>query len=452
MPYSRKDVYNRVLELGSSKEQVNRKWTVKLAPPVLYELHDRPTGFFHIPHDVLNQIVRQCDRKHAGSLAMSCRAGYRYADAVNPLGRLPGLIADLHRLHSRGYIADQDGIMAFLDVLEVDGGYDRALLTPLSPAVRCAAGFAVLLWTPYRLGGARLGDIDEMDMVNMGFVEKYYHADFLPAIRTLLPLVNPNELRPRKQVEAFRIFFRSGKLSAEIKMPVFRKLLELTTDHFTLYTIAKTNELPLGLVDIGVLAMGSFADEYSFPELAERYVEASAGELNKAAHYFVDFQITDIDIYGDDFLSRKIHILLGFLSVVGDANAIDNELCVKMTSLLETALLNHDLIAEEIDRMFSGTCDQKNEFLRRFNDSQFLKKIDKDGVEWFVEGAAIRGAKLKTFLYSAFAYLLIEKIGEFKGYLDVGNLISGIHAVVQKRKGVGINFDAYVRKKLAGLN
>lgn len=443
--YLRKDVEGRVFELASSREQETRKWTVKLRPPSLYAMHDQPASLFDIPEDVLNLIIRKCDPKAGKFLGLSCRAGYRYVDTLDPLRRLPGLIDDLERLREKNRTANPDSVAAFLDALEAkDGEYDRVLLTPLSPAVRCAAGVAVLLWTRCRLQRAK--DQDEMDLVNLYFVEENYDAGFLPAIETLLPLVRINKTSAEKRTKGLNLLFRSDKITVENKLAIFRKLLELAQkdicDYSSLSRIADENKLPLTLRDIGILALMNDVPNIFLPRLPGEYAKVPATEFKSAAYFFLDVAIKAIN--EATFPRDKIVFFRNLLDVIGVPAAIDNRLCLKMISLLEVGIRDYKVDPEFLDSLFYGMPESKEAFSGRF-DARQPKRVFSP-----FDPLSSRSRK-ETFSYGLFAYMLIDKICQFKDHLHARTLISGIHAAVQKKTAGGINFTAYIQEKIASL-
>lgn len=228
-PKSQKVVDDRLFERASAREQANREWTVRLAQPVVYSVQDQPTGLFDMPEAVLNLINEQCNGKLTKFLRPTCRADYRYDDTLNPLRRLPGLIGDLKSVMTGQNLTRGPAfVAAFLDALELKGGYDRVLLTPLSPEVRCAAGFGSLLLTQFRLKHAREKYKNERDnelaLLSLDFVEENYNAGFLPGLQSLLPLA-PKLTTAKTRTESIEIFFRSSRIKNNEKCAVFSLLL-----------------------------------------------------------------------------------------------------------------------------------------------------------------------------------------------------------------------------------
>lgn len=127
------------LNLASKSEIKTNQMYVKIGAPNY--------AFSELPFDVLSKIAHLIPSpKDKSNFALINRINYLIIDRYQPLRRFPGLAIDLKRTCQAQKMARLDLMQRFDDHIKVNGGYDTALLTPLSPLSRLSIAIAMMQW------------------------------------------------------------------------------------------------------------------------------------------------------------------------------------------------------------------------------------------------------------------------------------------------------------------
>ena len=127
------------LTLASDSEIKNNKIQIKLG-----QIDSTNSD---LPFDITCTIAGFISsKKDQSNFALCGRQNYLSIHTAHPLRRFSGLAGDLKRTCQGQKMAHLDLMQCFDDHLKTDGGYDKVLLTPLSPLNRLSMAIAMMQW------------------------------------------------------------------------------------------------------------------------------------------------------------------------------------------------------------------------------------------------------------------------------------------------------------------
>lgn len=234
----------------------------------------------------------------------------------------------------------------------------------------------------------------------------------------------------------------------------------------------------LALPDIGILALMHDAEDNRpdifYPKLIGACRNALPAELKKTCDCMADLAINRSS--KGKLLWKDVHIFMNLLDAIVDPGAIDDDLCTKMTTLSGGIVSKSHIDGEYFDSLFFKWQDSKEKLLelmnnpaifngslfechKKFKNSSLFGAYPPNTAEMvpderrgFIWGYARKGDRNETLLFGIFAYMLIDKIVQFKDKLRAKTLISDIHAVVRKKDGARVNFNAFFEKKMRAID
>jgi len=193
--------------------------------PRVYLLEEDKPHFFTLPDDVFSHIIPKLNKKAVRSFAASCRLGHLFVDRHLPMRRLPSLLGDLRRLRVGNLSINPDSFETFLEAIAVDGDYDRALLIPLSPGLRCAVTVAMDTWGKARVSA---GNRNKLHALAGEFLRKNYNSDFENGVKEILQWHLQQEGKRICTVGVqWKDFFANPNLSLAIRSRTFNTLISL---------------------------------------------------------------------------------------------------------------------------------------------------------------------------------------------------------------------------------
>ena len=427
-PYLPADVRQRIGMLGPAIRNRTEQTPLAIGIPKLYVPEEERTHFFNFPDDIFSEILPQLNQKAMLSLAASSRFGYFQVDRHAPMRRLPGLLADLRRLRVGTLSIDPDSFKAFLEAITAVGDYDRALLTPLAPALRCAVTFAMDAWANSRL-------LERNRIKSHTLVTEFLKHNYDPAFENGLEQIlqwhlKYDDNRISTVAFAWASFFASPHVSLEIRSRTFETLVGFLFEPKTkifhpekLADVAIKNSLHLNFLTIGLLALLDTSTNFFVERIDKRLAELK--DVDPAAEILLVLSATS-NYTRPCLQATEIIRHYAILSKMLDAAAKSADGNTE-TLLLELISIFERTIAD----MIGGSGPLDREFSYHFPFNQILQYMSAEESASF---AAI----------AAFARSLADKIFKLQGAKVGKSSLARFSTVMQALRHVSPEFDDYI--------
>lgn len=437
-PYLAADVQQRARALASERECISGEAKLAMRTPNVHVLDEERPHFFSLPDDVFAQIIPRLNQKAIVSMAASCRLGFFHADRLHPMRRLPGLLNDLKRLRVGNLSIDPDSFKAFLEAISLGGDYDRALLTPLSPALRSAVTVATQTW-----GGNRLSARNRIksNTLIIEFLKTNYDPNFESGVKQVLEWqLERDENRICSVAPHWANFFANATLSLELRSRIFETLIDFLfvakTKLFrpeSLSKIAMENSLTLNFLSVGVLALLNPKSNFLFSQINQKLADLKESDPTRELLLMIDCTLRHNRSVPSNERTRLCAIFLKMLDVITEFPDKNIELVLlKMIAVLKKFSLfglgGHELT----DIVFSGP----------YAFSQSLRK------EFDEKAAALPGVPAAGAI---FACSLVDRISKLQNADLVQSLMHKVSIVMQESFSLTPQFAEYMERKIAGL-
>lgn len=398
-PYLPADVRLRARALATETTHRSEGAKLEMRAPGVYVPEEERPHFFKLPDDVFTQIIPRLNQKAVVSMAASCRLGYFHVDRQAPMRRLPGLLGDLKRLRVGNLSIDPDSFKAFLEAIASGGDYDRALLTPLSPALRCAVTVATQTW-----GGNRLLARDRIKLNTLisEFLKTNYDQNFDCGVKQVLEWHLKHEENRICSVAAhWANFFANPNVSLETRSRTFEILIDFLfvpkTKLFRpdcLLRIARVNLLTLNFLTTGMLALIDPSSTYFLKQIDQKLAELKESDAKHEMLFLIDFSIRKTEFLGS---TRQCEVFLQILDATAKFPEKDTEMVLlKLIAKLEQFRLNGIGSLELLDNVFSDFLASNQNLRKEFDEKATPALIVLPSIGILLHSLVDRIAKLQN--------------------------------------------------------